>query len=48
MKTAQLGRRRQAWRAMSTQDKHQRLLAMRQQQQRQVEFEMLRLQMHVR
>ncbi|MFC7492811.1 MULTISPECIES: hypothetical protein [unclassified Nocardioides] len=40
--------RHQAWRAMSTQDKHQRLSAMRQQQQRQVEFEMLRLQAQVR
>jgi len=40
--------RRQQWRAMSSQDKHQRLQAMRQQQQRQVEFEMLRLQSHVR
>ncbi|GAA4737067.1 hypothetical protein GCM10023350_21270 [Nocardioides endophyticus] len=40
--------RRQQWRAMSNEDKHQRLQAMRQQQQRQVEFEMLRLQTHVR
>ena len=43
MKTMQ-NERRQAWRSMSSQDKHQRLQAMRQQQQRQVEFEMLRLQ----
>jgi hypothetical protein len=40
--------RRQMWRSMSTQDKHQRLQAMRQQQQRQVQFEMLRLQSHLR
>jgi hypothetical protein len=40
--------RRQQWRAMSNQDKHQRLRSMRQQQQRQVEFEMLRLQSHLR
>jgi hypothetical protein len=40
--------RRQAWRSLSSQDKHQRLQAMRQQQQRQVEFEMLRLHSHVR
>ena len=40
--------RRQAWRAMSSTDKHQRLQAMRQQQQRQVEFEMLRLASHAR
>jgi len=40
--------RRQQWRATSSQDKHQRLQAMRQQQQRQVEFEMLRLQSHMR
>ena len=40
--------RRQAWRSLSSQDKHQRLQAMRQQQQRQVQFEMLRLQSHVR
>lgn len=39
--------RRQAWRSLSSQDKHQRLQAMRQQQQHQVEFEMLRLQSHV-
>ncbi len=47
MKTA-LTERRSSWRAMTTQDKHQRLQAMRRQQQRQVEFEMLRLQAHVR
>ena len=40
--------RRQAWRAMSSQDKHQRLQAMRQQQQRQIQFEMMRLQSHLR
>jgi hypothetical protein len=40
--------RRQAWRSLSSQDKHQRLQAMRQQQQRQVQFEMLRLQSHAR
>jgi len=33
---------------MSTQDRHERLQAMRQQQQRQVEFEMLRLTAHAR
>jgi len=40
--------RRLAWRTMSSQDKHQRLEAMREQQQRQVEFEMLRLRSSVR
>jgi hypothetical protein len=40
--------RRQQWRSLSSQDKHQRLQAMRQQQQRQVQFEMLRLQSHTR
>lgn len=40
--------RRQAWQSLSSTDKHQRLQAMRQQQQRQVQFEMLRLQSHVR
>ena len=40
--------RRQAWRAMSSTDKHQRLQAMRERQQRQVEFEMLRLHSHTR
>jgi hypothetical protein len=40
--------RRRAWRSLSTHDKHQRLLALRRQQQRQVELEMLRLQLHVR
>jgi len=40
--------RRQSWRSLSRQDKHQRLQAMRQQQQRQVEFEMLRLHSHAR
>jgi hypothetical protein len=40
--------RRQAWRSLSSQDKHQRLQAMRQQQQLQVQFEMLRLQSQVR
>ncbi len=39
--------RRQAWRALSSQDKHVRLSAVRERQQRQVEFEMLRLS-HVR
>jgi hypothetical protein len=47
MKTLQ-NERRQAWRSMSSTDKHQRLEAMRQRQQRQVEFEMLRLQSHAR
>jgi len=47
MNTTQNGRR-QLWRTLSNQDKHQRLQAMRQQQQRQVQFEMLRLQNHVR
>jgi hypothetical protein len=47
MRTA-LMERRSSWRAMATQDKHQRLQAMRQRQQHQVEFEMLRLQAHVR
>lgn len=40
--------RRQAWRTLSIQDKHERLQALRAQQQRQVEFEMLRLQVHTR
>jgi hypothetical protein len=40
--------RHQAWRAMSHVDKHQRLQAMRDRQQRQVQFEMLRLQNQVR
>jgi len=40
--------RRQQWRTMSSQDKHQRLQAMRERQQRQVEFEMLRLYPHAR
>ena len=47
MKTIQR-ERRQAWRSLSSQDKHERLRSMRQQQQRQVQFEMLRLQNHVR
>jgi hypothetical protein len=47
MKTAQLGRR-QSWRTLPIEDRHQRLQAMRQRQQRQVEFEMLRLQAQVR
>ena len=34
---------RQAWRVASSQDKQQRLRTMRERQQRQVEFEMLRL-----
>lgn len=40
--------RRESWRTMSAQDKHQRLQSMRQRQQRQVEFEMLRLSLHTR
>lgn len=40
--------RRSAWHALSTRDKHRRLLALRQRQQREVELEMLRLQAHVR
>jgi hypothetical protein len=47
MKTVEL-QRRQAWRAMSHQDKHQRLREMREQQQRQVQLEMLRLHTLVR
>jgi hypothetical protein len=47
MRTARTARQ-SSWRALSTQDKHQRLRAMRQQQQSQVEFEMLRLQAHLR
>lgn len=35
--------RRNAWRALSRQDKQQRLQAIRDRHQRQVEFEMLRL-----
>ena len=42
--TTKLIQRRNAWRELSRQDKHQRLQAMRTQHQRQVEFEMLRLQ----
>ena len=40
--------RRRVWRAMSSQDKHQRLRGMRQLQQHQVEAEMLRLTAHLR
>ncbi|WP_155992867.1 hypothetical protein [Nocardioides sp. URHA0020] len=47
MKTIQLQRRR-AWRSMSSVDKHHRLQAMRAQQQRDVQFEMLRLTTHLR
>jgi len=47
MKTLQ-NERRQTWRSLSSQDKHDRLQAMRQQQHRQVQFEMLRLQNHLR
>jgi hypothetical protein len=47
MRTSQT-ERRQTWRAMSSQDKHRRLQAMRQQQQRQVQFEMLRLTTQIR
>jgi hypothetical protein len=43
MKTT-LIERRQTWRALSRQDKQQRLTALRHQHQQQVEFEMLRLQ----
>jgi len=42
MKTTML-ERRNAWRSLSTQDKQQRLQAIRRRQQRQVEFEILRL-----
>ncbi|GAA1794634.1 hypothetical protein GCM10009795_045230 [Nocardioides hankookensis] len=40
--------RRQAWRALSSEDKHVRLQAMRERQQSQVQFEMLRLHSHAR
>jgi len=42
--TTKLIQRRNAWRELSRQDKQQRLQAMRTQHQRQVEFEILRLQ----
>ena len=42
--TAKLIQRKNAWRELSRQDKQQRLQAMRAQHQRQVEFEILRLQ----
>jgi hypothetical protein len=45
---AQRADRRTAWHRLSRQDKHQRLQDLRRRQQRQVEFEMLRLQHHVR
>jgi hypothetical protein len=48
MTANQIQQRRRAWRSMSAQNKHERLQSMRQQQQRQVEFEMLRLTAHVR
>jgi hypothetical protein len=48
MTANQMQQRRRAWRSMSAQNKHERLQSMRQQQQRQVEFEMLRLTAHVR
>lgn len=38
--------RRNAWRALSHQDKQQRLDTLRRRHQRQVEFEILRLQQH--
>ena len=40
--------RRETWRTMTHQDKHQLLQQMRQRQQRQVELEMLRLPLHTR
>jgi hypothetical protein len=43
MKTTMI-ERRHAWRALSQQDKQQRLVDLRRQHQKQVEFEMLRLQ----
>ena len=43
MKTTRV-ERRHAWRSLSRQDKQQRLQAMRSRHQRQVEFEILRLQ----
>ncbi len=42
MKTTML-ERRNAWRSLSQQDKQQRLQTIRRRQQRQVEFEILRL-----
>jgi len=48
MTANQIQQRRRTWRAMNLQDKHERLQSMRQQQQRQVEFEMLRLTAHAR
>lgn len=42
MKTTML-ERRNAWRSLSAQDKQQRLQTIRRRQQRQVEFEILRL-----
>lgn len=48
MTANQIQQRRRQWRSMSTQDRQDRLQAMRQQQQRQVEFEMLRLTAHSR
>jgi hypothetical protein len=44
----QMIERRQAWRALSSQDKQERLQAVRQQQQRQIQFEMLRMSAHAR
>ncbi len=43
MKTA-LIERRDTWRSLSRQDKQSRLIDMRRQHEKQVEFEMLRLQ----
>jgi len=48
MTANQIQQRRRQWRSMTMQDKHERLQSMRQQQQRQVEFEMLRLTAHAR
>ncbi|WP_395658483.1 hypothetical protein [Nocardioides sp.] len=42
--STKLIQRRNAWRELSRQDKQQRLESMRSRHQRQVEFEMLRLQ----
>jgi len=46
--TTTLTDRRTAWRALPRQDKQQRLQSLRARHQRQVEFEILRLQQPVR
>jgi hypothetical protein len=43
-----IAERRQVWHSLSKQDKQQRLQSMRHRQQRQVEFELLRLHAHLR